>query len=29
MPVDKRFDQFTAIQFIIMIGIVHFEIVEL
>lgn len=26
---DERFNQFTAIQFVIVVGVVHFEIVEL
>lgn len=26
---DQGFDQFTAIQFIVIVGVVHFEVVEL
>lgn len=29
MPVDQRFDQFTAVQLVIVICVVHFEIMKL
>ncbi len=29
MPVDERLDEFTAVEFVVAIGVVHFEVVEL
>lgn len=29
MPMDQRFDQFATVQFVVVVGIVHFEVVEL
>lgn len=29
MPVNQRFDQLTAVQLVIVVGIVHLEVVEL
>lgn len=29
VPVDQRFDQFTAIQFVVVVRIMHFKVMEL
>jgi hypothetical protein len=29
MPMDERFDEFNTIQFVVVVGVVHFKIVEL
>lgn len=29
MPMDQRFDQLASVQFVIVVGVVHFKIVEL
>ncbi len=29
MPMNKRFDEFTAVELVIAVGIVHLEVVEL
>lgn len=29
MPVDERFDELTAIEFIVIVGIMHFEVMKL